>query len=176
MRDRGCLPPRTNVCSGCKRQSPRPADTGVRDLDRGYAKKAGLPMRCWNVERPGQREDAGRIHPRGEEDPCPTFGTPYAKGGLVRIGRKASKSTVRRQERYARRPRHPEGYPGSFSCPYSPECVEGKFCERRPNSVLGSSATRVSEVRVYLRLVSVGVKGFCRAGRGFCSDSKVRCL
>jgi hypothetical protein len=137
--------------------------------------------------RPGSRCDVGTWNGparekmrdgsiRGGEDPCPTFGTPYAKGGLVRIGRKASKSTVRRQERYARRPRHPEGYPGSFSCPYSPECVEGKFCERRPNSVLGSSATRVSEVRVYLRLVSVGVKGFCRAGRGFCSDSKVRCL
>src|SRR5215208_4344842 len=34
------------------------------------------------LERRGQREDAGRIHPRGEEDPCPTFGTPYAKWGL----------------------------------------------------------------------------------------------
>ena len=49
-----------------------------------------------------EREDAGRIHPRGEEDPCPIFGTPYAKRGLVRIGRKASKSTVRHQERYTR--------------------------------------------------------------------------
>jgi hypothetical protein len=69
-----------------------------------------------------QREDAGRIHPRGEEDPCPIIGTPYAKRGLVRIGRKASKSTVRHQERYARRPRHPEGYPGPVVRP-TPETL-----------------------------------------------------
>src|SRR4051794_22519014 len=42
--------------------------------------------------------------------------------------------------------------------------------ELRVNGVLGSSATGLSEVRGYLRLASVGVKGFCRAGRGFCSD------
>src|SRR5215213_4931705 len=139
MRDRGCLPPRTNVCSGCKRQSPRPADTGVRDLDRGYAKKAGLPMRCWNVERPGQREDAGRIQPRGE-DPCPTFGTPYAKGGLVRIGRKASKSTVRRQERYARRLDTPKDTPALSLVPIHRSAWKGNSANVAP--------TAFSEVRL----------------------------
>ena len=29
---------------------------------------------------------------------------------------------------------------GPYICLYSPECVEGEFCELRPNEALGSSA------------------------------------
>src|SRR5215208_7963052 len=74
--------------------------------DRGYA-KAERPMRCWSDPAREKMRDGSE-----GEDPCPTFGTPYDKRGLVRIGRKCSKSTVRHQGRYSRRPRHPEGYPG----------------------------------------------------------------
>ena len=50
------------------------------------------------LERPGLREDAGRTR-GGEKDPFPILGTLYAKRGLVRIGRKDSKSSVLSQGR-----------------------------------------------------------------------------
>jgi hypothetical protein len=48
------------------------------------------------LERSDPKEDAGRIR-GGEKDPFPILGTQYEVRGLVRIGRKDSKSTVPRE-------------------------------------------------------------------------------
>src|SRR5215211_4694268 len=49
------------------------------------------------LDRPGLREDTGQV--RGDEkDPFPIFGTLYAVRGLVRFGRRDSKSTVLRPD------------------------------------------------------------------------------
>jgi len=57
----------------------------------------------------------------GGKNRCPPVRLPYAKRGLVRIGRKDGKSTVLRPERGTKGPGHPEGCPGPLSV-YATTC------------------------------------------------------
>src|SRR5215217_8890303 len=59
----------------------------------GQAKATPDTMGC---EARPQREDAGGVR-GGAKGPLPLLGTPYARGGLVRIDRKDRESTVRRR-------------------------------------------------------------------------------
>jgi hypothetical protein len=79
------------------------------------------------LERSGLREDTGQVL-GGRKDPFPILGTLYAVRGLVRFGRRDSKSTVLRPERYTKGLGHPEGYPGPVGYPW-PETL--------PDSALG---------------------------------------
>jgi hypothetical protein len=54
------------------------------------------PRRIRWEKRRGHREDAGGVR-GGAKGPLPILGTPYARGGLVRIDRRDRESTVRRR-------------------------------------------------------------------------------
>ena len=70
------------------------------------------------LERPGLKVDTSQV--RGDEkDPFPILGTLYAVRGLVRFGRRDSKSTVLRPKRYTKGPGYPKGYSGQFIAPLS---------------------------------------------------------